>query len=130
MEHHTKTKGDAGVGQVIACLMSNGIVPALPISEHLPFDLIAVSQETNQLSRVSVKYRTANKSGAIEVQFASAWADQHGSHRRKHAKDAYDATAVYCPDTGKCYFVRSALCYHFLGNYDGDKKHVEIAPMV
>jgi hypothetical protein len=45
MEHHTKTKGDKGMGFVIADLLSKGIQVALPISEHLPFDLIAMNTD-------------------------------------------------------------------------------------
>lgn len=41
MKHHTKDKGDKGTGNVIADLLSKGIQICLPLSEHLPFDLIA-----------------------------------------------------------------------------------------
>ena len=68
MYHHTKDKGDVGVGFVIVDLMSKGIHVCLPISEHLPFDLIAVYPE-GRLSRLSVNYRSVTK-GRIEVGFS------------------------------------------------------------
>jgi len=105
MRHHTKDKGDIGVGFVIADLMKNGIQVALPISEHLPFDCIGIA-ESGFLSRLSVKFREA-KQGRVEVRLRSSWADQHGSHNRYHAKSDYDATAIYCPTKGCCYYVRS-----------------------
>ena len=55
MNHPTKNKGDIGVAQIIADLMKNGIQVCLPISEHLPFDLIAISPDGHFLKRVQVK---------------------------------------------------------------------------
>ena len=71
MRHHTKDKGDIGLGFVIADLFSHGIQVALPISEHLPFDLIAIS-EHRKLARVSVKYRTATGS-CLALNLKSFW---------------------------------------------------------
>src|SRR5216683_5100347 len=45
VRHHTKDKGDEGLGQVIADLMTNGVQVAVPLSEHLPFDLIAIGEQ-------------------------------------------------------------------------------------
>src|SRR5688572_4944057 len=42
MRHHTKDKGDIGLTSVMADLVRHDIQVALPISEHLPFDLVAV----------------------------------------------------------------------------------------
>lgn len=91
------------MGFVIADLLSNGIQVALPLSEHLPFDCIAVD-DSGRLKRLSVKYRTA-VDGAISLKRLSSWADKHGTHTRKHARGDYDAFAVYCPNTGNCYYV-------------------------
>ena len=65
MEHHTKTKGDAGVGFVLADCLQNNVQVCLPISEHLAFDVVVVSPE-GALRRLQVKYVTAKK-GAITV---------------------------------------------------------------
>ena len=105
MRHHTKDKGDIGVGFVIADLMKNGIQVALPISEHLPFDCIAISED-GQLSRLSIKYRVAVQ-GRVEVRYRSSWADKNGSHVRHHGKADYDATAIFCPDSNACFYIRN-----------------------
>lgn len=109
MKHHTKDKGDSGVGFVIADLISKGIQVALPISEHLPFDCIAISPD-NKLIRLSVKYRKQDKHGAIGVSFKSNWNDRRGTHTKKQDKNLFDATAIYCPDTKECYYVSNDAC--------------------
>lgn len=105
MRHHTKDKGDTGLGFVLSSLMSNGISVALPLSEHLPFDCIAIGPQ-GDLRKVSVKYRSSASSGSVKVQLRSTWADRHGSHTKKHEKGSYDVIAIYCPETTLCYFVR------------------------
>lgn len=101
--HHTKDKGDSGLGHVIASLLSQGIQVALPLSEHLPFDLIAISKE-GDLCRVSVKYR-AKKKGKIEIPMRSCWSNAEGVHVRHLEPGEIDALAIYCPDTAVCYFL-------------------------
>ena len=105
--HHTKDKGDSGLGAVIADLLSKNIQVALLVSEHLPFDCIAISAE-NRLVRLSVKYRAKASRGCLDVRFISAWSDKKGTHRKAVDVSTFDATAVYCPDTGKCYYVRNS----------------------
>ena len=55
MKLTTSDKGDIAVAMVIADLTSKGIKISLPISAHLPFDLIAISEDYN-LSRIQIKY--------------------------------------------------------------------------
>jgi len=55
VRHHTKDKGDEGLGQVIADLMTHGVRVAVPLSEHLPFDLIAIGED-GAMRRVQVRY--------------------------------------------------------------------------
>lgn len=104
MLHHTKDKGDRGLGFVISDLLQSGVQPAILLSEHLPFDCIAIAPD-GRLSRLSVKYRAA-KDGAITVSMISSWADRHGTHSRRPDFAAFDAVAVYCPDTALVYYVR------------------------
>jgi hypothetical protein len=130
MRHHTKDKGDIGLGCVIADLMSHGIQVALPISEHLAFDLIAIS-DLNKFARVSVKYRAA-KEHKISLTFRSSWADKHGVHIRHHSKGEYDATAIYCPDTKQCYYVTNdevgnEICIRLTQPKNNQKKKVRFA---
>lgn len=103
MKHHTKDKGDKGTGNVIADLLSKGIQVCLPLSEHLPFDLIAV-KEDGSLLKVSVKYRTLKK-GSVYVIFSSSYSDSHGVHTKKIDKNLIDLLAIYCPETKEVYYV-------------------------
>ena len=54
--NHTKDKGDLGLGMVISDLLCHGIGVFMPLSEHQPFDVVAVNHE-GKMSRVQVKYR-------------------------------------------------------------------------
>lgn len=103
MRHHTKDKGDKGTGNVIADLLSKGIQVCLPLSEHLPFDLIAVKND-GTLMRVSVKYRTLMK-GTVSVAFKSSYSDSHGVHIKAVDKSLIDLLAIYCPETNLVYYV-------------------------
>jgi len=105
LEHHTKTKGDKGLGFVIAAFLGAGFQVALPLSEHLPFDLIAISGKA--LKKVSVKYRSAVK-GSVEIALRGVWSNQQGTHTTFLQRGDVDAHALYCPDTKLCYFVRDA----------------------
>lgn len=104
MRHHTKDKGDKGLAFVIADLLKNNVQVGLLISEHLPFDCIAIS-ENNQLCKLSVKYRKV-KDNLVSVALKSIWSDKNGVHIKKHDKQTYDAIAIYCPDTNECYYIR------------------------
>lgn len=103
MKHHTKDKGDIGVACVIANLMQNGIQVCLPISEHMPFDLIGVYPD-GTLKRISVKYREISKRGTVEVALRSCYSDSKGAHNVEIDKDAIDMIAIYCPDNQKIYY--------------------------
>lgn len=106
LSHHTKDKGDQGLGFVMASLLKNNIQVALPISEHLPFDLVAISQ-SGELKKISVKYRAMEKGRwRIQIAIVSSWSNRKGCQKRRLAKGIVDGYAIYCPDTGKCYFVR------------------------
>lgn len=105
--HHTKDKGDVGVACVIADRMKRGVQVAVPISEHLPFDLVAISDD-GEVAKVSVTFRTMSPAGTVSVKAKSNWADRHGVHHRRHQTGDYDAVAVYCPDTDRCYYLPAA----------------------
>lgn len=105
ISHHTKDKGDQGLGSVIAECMKAGFKIAIPLCEHLPFDCIAISP-SGTLSRISVKYRQADSRGAVCVHTRNSWADRHGVHYGKRQDDAFDIMAVYCPDFESCCYLR------------------------
>ncbi len=102
----TKEKGDIGLTQVIANLQLNGITAALPLSEHLPFDLIAVNKDA-KLSRVSIKYRAINTNGIIEIPLRTISSNSEGYKVKVTNLNEVDAFAIYCPDTNKCYYIPS-----------------------
>jgi hypothetical protein len=102
MKHHTKDKGDTGTAQVIADLLLKGISICLPLSEHLPFDLVGV-KDSGELIRIQVKYRTAVR-GTVTVPFKSSYSDSKGVHTKKTNKGLIYIVAIYCPDTRKVYY--------------------------
>ncbi len=105
----TKDKGDTGLGFVISDLISRGFYIFLPISEHLPFDLIA-SDQKGKLSRVQVKYRELYKSGGtIRIKLASVYSTAKGTHVRPIDANSFDGMAIYCPNTSKVYYVPSSV---------------------
>lgn len=99
----TKDKGDIGVAAVISDLVCAGIKIALPISDHLPFDLIAIAPDA-QLCRLSVKYRKAVNS-LVEATTVSVYSNRKGCHRIIADKARLDAIALYCPDIEKVAYV-------------------------
>lgn len=103
MKHHTKDKGDIGVAFVIADLASRGLRICLPMSEHLPFDLIAV-KETGVTLKVSVKYRHL-RYGCLQIHFTSCASTSKKTYTTKIDKKMIDLIAVYCPDNGKVYYI-------------------------
>lgn len=88
----------------MADLLKRDIQVALPVSEHLPFDLIAIHRR-GTMAKVSVKYRVMKKSGTVTVLTRSSWNDRNGTHHRHHEPGDYDAVAIYCPDTDECYYL-------------------------
>lgn len=101
--HHTKYKGDVGLAKVISQLIEFGYFVCLPISEHAPFDLIAVDDK-GKAEKIQVKYSAA-KNGTIRVDLRSSWTDKNGSHMKDCDKAMIDTVAVYCPTTNECYYI-------------------------
>jgi len=106
MSHHTKDKGDLAVAKTIAHLLQHNIRVCLPLSEHLPFDLIAVMPDMRTLSRVQVKYRKNEGLGTIRLNFSSNYYDSKRIYSRPVNLDHIDCYAAYCPDTDEIYYVR------------------------
>ncbi|MHB8897009.1 MAG: group I intron-associated PD-(D/E)XK endonuclease [Candidatus Geothermincolia bacterium] len=104
--HHTKDKGDLGLGMVISDLMCHGIGVFIPLSEHQPYDLIAV-REDGAFSRVQVKYRKLRPNGSLTVEFISTHADIHGYHKTQVDRNQFDCYAIYCPDNRRVYYIRN-----------------------
>jgi len=97
--HHTKDKGDLALSFVIYDLTRKGYHVLTPLSEHLPYDLVA--DHNGSLIKIQVKMRA---NGILPA--ACSWSDKNGSHRikiKEHSFDMYalvnnDASKVaYCP---------------------------------
>jgi len=95
--HHTKVKGDIGLSKVIADLTVKGCVPCIPLSEHQPYDLIAVLPSGTSI-KIQVKYARLKKNGTIEMKFKTSWADKNGNHTNYYKESDFDYHAVYCPE--------------------------------
>ena len=102
--HHTKTKADIGVAKVISDLAVKGYVPCIPLSEHQPYDVVAISK-TGDVFKLQVKYASLKSNGTIEIRFRSSWADRNGTHIRHYRKEDFDFYAVYCPEKDKVLYI-------------------------
>src|SRR5574341_1448372 len=105
MRHHTNAKGDLAAGQGIAGLLRGGIQVCMPLSKHLPFDLVAVSPSMNDLWRGQVKGAAARR-GTLRVTFRRTHADRYGIHNKGIQADEVDVFAIFCPDVDRVYYVR------------------------
>lgn len=100
----TCDKGDVGVAMVISKLSSHGIKVAVPLSAHLSFDLIAISN-VGKLSRMSVKHRKYHPKRGLFVNLQTVYKNSSGNHIKIPDKSSYDSIGIYCPDNGNCYFI-------------------------
>lgn len=103
LEHRTKNKGDIGLAIVIADLTKKGFYICLPISEHLPFDLIALNSK-GTIKKIQVKYVTLVK-GTIRLQLRNISSSPKGYIITRHDIKSFDGYAIYCPETNKVYYV-------------------------
>ncbi len=128
--HHTKTKADVGVAQVIADLVSKGLVPCIPLSEHQPYDLVAVAY-SGKPYKLQIKFSSLMKNGCIEVKSKTVWADRNGNHFRKYKSNDFDYYAIYCPDKKVVLYVpNTKICpayIRFEKTKNNQSKHVRWA---
>ena len=102
--HHTKFKADIGVAKVIGDLTVKGYVPCIPLSEHQPYDVVAISKKGDAF-KLQVKYASLKSNGTVEVRFRSSWADRNGTHIRHYRKEDFDFYAVYCPEKDSVLYI-------------------------
>jgi hypothetical protein len=101
MAHHTKDKGDLGVAMVIADLAQRGYGACLPLAEHLPFDIVAVSPD-QRIARVQVKYAKTVRH-AFFLKLMSSYASVRGNKTKRIDTGTVDGWAVYNPEAGVIY---------------------------
>jgi hypothetical protein len=88
-------------------LVSKGIVPCIPLSEHQPYDLLAVLKN-GEVVKLQVKYAALRK-GKVEVKFRTSWADRKGTHIIRYSEDEFDYYAIYCPEKDTVIYVPNSL---------------------
>jgi hypothetical protein len=86
-----------GVAKVIADLASKCFVPCVPLSEHQPYDLVAISN-TGKAIKLQVKFATLKSNGTVAVGFRTSWADRNGTHIKRYSAQQFDYYALYCPE--------------------------------
>ena len=104
MENHTQDNSDIAMGMVMADLMKNKIKVLLPVSDHLPFDLIAVD-DGMKLSRVQVRYSKKQESGRIHLKLCNS--SSYGGKWRTYTlnRGIFDAFAVYSEQLDRVLYV-------------------------
>ncbi len=101
MKNTTCDKGDIAVAKTIADLTAKGIKIAVPLSAHLPFDLIAFD-ENYKSSRIQVKYCSNDKRLILSTQTVSVSSKVKVKPINFNHIDTY---AVYSSVTDKVYYV-------------------------
>lgn len=99
----TLRRGIIAEAEVIADLTRRGYDILLPVSGHLPYDL-AVENRFGTIRKLQVKYKCA-KQGRIDVPLTTIHTNSSGAQRKPIDRRRIDAYAIYCPDTGKIYYV-------------------------
>lgn len=97
MKHHTKEKGDIAVTKIIADLTEKGYDILLPISENLPFDLIAYKDNISY--RIQCKYAS---DGIAD--YRTSWADKNGTHSKNYTETDFDYYGLYLPNVKTCVY--------------------------
>jgi hypothetical protein len=85
------------LAKVISDLTIKGYTPCIPLSEHQPYDVVAITRGGKAL-RIQVKFSSLKSNGTVEVRFRSSWADKNGTHIRHYSKGDFDYYAIYCPE--------------------------------
>ena len=102
--HHTKNKGDLGVLKVKVDLFEQGFLILVPETEHSPFDLVVY--KGGEFRTVQVKFRNLAKNGVLEIPFRNSYSTSKGVKTKSVDKALIDIYAVYCPQTGECYYFK------------------------
>ena len=106
--HHTKVKADIGLAKVISDLTLKGYVPCIPLSEHQPYDIVAMNGSSSAIT-LQVKYARLKKNGTVDVRFRRNWSDKNGTHTKAYSTDEFDYYAIYCPDKDKVLYVPNSV---------------------
>lgn len=106
--HHTKEKGDLASLKIAAKLSEQGLKVLVPLSEHMPFDLVAFDPSRNTFYKVQCKYRK-EKLGKIEIKLKSCYSTSKGVVSKRYDSGSFDVLAVYVPERDLVFFCTEAL---------------------
>ena len=109
MKHHTKEKGDIGVAKIIADISVKGLKVLTPLSEHMPFDIVAYSVEEDKFYKVQCKYSSKSDNGTINVKLFNSHSTKNGCSSSRYESNSFDVMAVYCPETDCVYYLSSEI---------------------
>jgi hypothetical protein len=105
--NNEKTKGDIGVTQVIADLTKKGYQVAIPIAEHLQYDLICHDTTNNKLFRLQVKYDKVNA-----ILCTKNFRTTNGEVVKKYEIHDFEYYAIYLPDIDECAYIPNVGLTH------------------
>jgi hypothetical protein len=105
-KHLTKDKGDLAVAHVIADLRAHDIIPCLPLSEHLPFDMVAVMPDLQSFVRLQVKYRGNNENDAVSLSFRGNYYNAKKIYNKPVDLSLLDAYALYSGEAKSLIYFR------------------------
>lgn len=91
----TQKSADIGLTKVISDLTLKGYVPCIPLSEHQPYDIVAIAK-TGTAVKLQMKYASLKHDGTAEVRFRRSWADKNGTHTEYCGRDEFNYYAIYC----------------------------------
>jgi len=106
-KHHTKEKGDHGNIEIIADLARKGLKIMVPLSEHLPFDLVAFDSNSGKLYKIQSKYK-AMRDGKISVKLRTSYATKNGCVSNRYEIGSFDIMAIYCPELNKVLYCKES----------------------
>lgn len=86
--HKTKFYGDIGIGKVISDLYCKGISVSIPISEHLPYDLVA--DINGRLVKIQVKF---SSTGVIKMD--GTFLTTKGNNYHRYGLKDFDYFGLY-----------------------------------
>lgn len=109
--HHTKDKGDIGSLVIAADIAKKGFKLLSPMSEHLPFDLVAYDESTGVFYRVQCKYR-ALKDDKVVLKLKTCYSTKDGVQTQRYEHGAFDVVAIYCPELEKIAYIRETDLTH------------------
>lgn len=89
---------------IIADLTSKGLKVLTPLSEHLPFDLVVFSEETDKFYKVQCKYKSSIKS-VLRLDLRSSYSTSKGCSSKRYKDGSFDVFAVYSPEINMCLYI-------------------------